>query len=56
MNKENEREDPEISPMPAYFLALHSIELSLKSYLLPVGLTQEELRAAPYSHDVIACY
>jgi hypothetical protein len=53
-----ERNDPtpsQISPIPAYFLALHGIELALKAYLRHKGLTVKELRGKKYGHDVHAC-
>lgn len=46
----------EISPIPAYFLALHAIELSLKAYLRHHGVTARELRSKKYGHDLKACY
>lgn len=45
-----------VSPIPAYYLALHSIELSLKAYLRHHGLTARELRSKKYGHDIRACY
>lgn len=54
-----ERNDPEpnpISPVPAYFLALHGIELTLKSYLRHKGVTAKELRGQKYGHDLHACH
>jgi len=45
-----------ISPIPAYFLALHGIELTLKAYLRHKGVTVRELRSKTYGHDVHACY
>jgi len=33
----------QISPMPAYFLAYHGIELTLKAYLRKAGLKPREL-------------
>lgn len=45
-----------VSPVPAYFLALHSIELSLKAYLRHHGVTARELRSKKYGHDIRACY
>ena len=46
----------QISPVPAYFLALHGIELTLKSYLRHQGVPLRELRSKKYGHDVHACY
>ena len=45
-----------ISPIPAYFLALHGIELTLKSYLRHKGLTAKELRGMKYGHDLHSCH
>lgn len=45
-----------IAPVPAYFLGLHSIELSLKAYLRHCGVTIRELRSKKYGHDIQACY
>jgi hypothetical protein len=45
-----------ISPIPAYFLALHGIELTLKSYLRHKGLTARELRSKKYAHDLHSCH
>ncbi|MBP6279093.1 MAG: hypothetical protein KA388_04965 [Rhodocyclaceae bacterium] len=54
-----EREDPtptHISPIPAYFLALHGIELTLKAYLRHKGVTVKDLRGLKYGHDLHACH
>jgi hypothetical protein len=51
-------DDPEfmhLSPVPAYFLAFHGIELSLKAFLRHKGMTARELRGKTYGHDVLAC-
>lgn len=46
-----------VSPTPAYFLALHGIELTLKSYLRHKGVTVRELRSPKdFGHDLRACY
>ncbi len=46
-----------VSPIPAYFLALHSIELSLKAYMRHHGVSIRELRSMKkYGHDIRACY
>ncbi|WP_250504282.1 hypothetical protein [Caballeronia sp. AZ7_KS35] len=45
-----------ISPTPAYFLAYHGIELTLKAYLRHKGFTLRELRSGKYGHDLHACY
>ena len=41
---------------PAYFLVAHSIELSLKAFLLGRGMTKQELRSSKYGHrlDVLS--
>jgi hypothetical protein len=44
------------SPIPAYFLALHGIELTLKSFLRHKGVTAKELRGQKYGHDLHACH
>lgn len=44
------------SPIPAYFLAHHGIELSLKAYLRHRGLTPRALASKTYGHDLHACY
>ena len=47
----------QISPVPAYFLALHGIELTLKSYLRHKGISLRDLRSKNlFGHDVHACY
>lgn len=46
----------QISSIPAYFLALHGIELTLKSYLRHRGVTVKELRGQKYGHDLHACH
>jgi len=54
-----ERNDPRpthISPIPAYFLALHGIELTLKSFLRHKGVSARELRGSKYGHDLHACH
>jgi hypothetical protein len=54
-----ERNDPtptHISPIPAYFLIQHGIELTLKAYLRHKGLTVKELRGGKYGHDLHACH
>lgn len=43
-----------ISPMPAYFLLTHGIELTLKAYLRHVGLSVEQLGARDLGHDLKA--
>jgi hypothetical protein len=44
------------SPIPAYFLAHHGIELCLKAYLRHKGLTPRQLASKTYGHDLHACY
>ncbi|MCL4182793.1 MAG: hypothetical protein KJ011_05025 [Burkholderiaceae bacterium] len=44
-----------VSPIPAYYLASHSIELTLKAFLRHRGLTVRELRLK-YGHSLKACY
>ena len=39
---------------PAYFLVGHSIELSLKAFLLGRGMTRQELRSNKYGHRLDA--
>jgi N-acetylglutamate synthase-like GNAT family acetyltransferase len=41
---------------PAYFLAMHSIELSLKAFMRLRGVTVHELRSRKYGHGIRACY
>lgn len=43
-----------ISPIPAYFLLTHGLELTLKAYLRHAGLTVEEL--AKVGHNLKALY
>lgn len=44
------------SPIPAYFLAHHGIELTLKAYLRHQGLTPRALSSKTYGHDLHSCY
>ncbi|WP_440534247.1 hypothetical protein [Variovorax sp. YR566] len=44
------------SPIPAFFLAYHGIELSLKAYLRYRGLSPRALASKAYGHDLHACY
>jgi len=56
---ENHGERPgltHISPMPAYFLAMHGIELTIKSFLRFRGVTVAELRGRDLGHNLRACY
>ena len=41
------------SPVP-YYLYCHSIELSLKAFLLARGITKKKLKDRRYGHDLIA--
>jgi hypothetical protein len=43
-----------VSPMPAYFLVSHGIELTLKAFLRHVGLSVEDLRKV--GHDLKALH
>lgn len=45
-----------ISPIPAYFLATHGIELTLKAFLRHNGISARELGSRKYGHDLHACY
>ena len=46
-----------ISPIPAYYLASHAIELTLKAYLRHRGVSARQLRSRRYyGHDLRACY
>jgi hypothetical protein len=44
------------SPIPAYFLALHGIELTLKAFLRFHGVSVQKLGTHEYGHDIRACY
>ena len=45
-----------ISPVPAYFLAHHGIELTLKAYLRHKSVSVRDLRTKKFGHDLHACY
>lgn len=46
-----------VSPIPAYFLALHGIELSFKAFLRHNGVTVRELSSSRhFGHDLRRCY
>lgn len=45
-----------VSPVPAYYLAMHSIELSLKAYMCSRGMTVDDLAKKEYGHNLRACY
>jgi hypothetical protein len=49
-----EKDYAHVSPMPAYFLLSHGIELTLKAYLRHVGLSVEDLRKV--GHDLKALH
>jgi hypothetical protein len=46
----------QISPIPAYFLAFHGIELTLKSFLRSKEVTVNQLRSREFGHDLCTCY
>lgn len=48
--------DSQISPIPAYFLALHGIDVTLKAFLRHCSRTVRELVSRKYGHDLHACY
>lgn len=45
-----------VSPIPAYNLAMHGIELTLKAFLRYHGIEPRELRNREYGHDLHACF
>jgi hypothetical protein len=45
-----------VSPVPAYFLASHGIELTLKAYLRHNDISVRELSSKRYGHDLRTCY
>jgi hypothetical protein len=45
-----------VSPIPAYNLAMHGIELTLKAFLRYHGIDPRELRNRQYEHDLHACF
>jgi hypothetical protein len=46
-----------VSPVPAYFLALHGRELTLKAFLRHHGVSAAHLRSPRnFGHDIRACY
>ena len=51
----NDSELGHISPIPAYFLALHGIELTLKAFLRHKGVSVKDLQKK-YGHDIHACH
>jgi hypothetical protein len=46
----------QIPPMPAYFLAFHGIELTLKSFLLSKEVTLDDLSGPKFGHGLSSCY
>lgn len=46
-------QEPLVSPVPAYFLAFHAIELTLKAYYLEKGATLDQLHSC--GHDIKKC-
>lgn len=44
------------APLPLAFLWGRSIELLLKSYLLSVGVTLDQLRSRKYGHNLVALH
>lgn len=45
-----------VSPIPAYFLLTHALELTFKAYLRHAGLTVEQLGTRELGHDLAALY
>ena len=45
-----------VSPVPAYFLAYHGLELTLKAFLRHHGIKPQQLRSGKFGHDLRACY
>lgn len=43
------------APVPVVFLMAQSIELSLKSYLLSVGVSLQSLRSRKFGHQLMVC-
>lgn len=46
----------QISPTPAYFLAFHGIELTLKSFLRSKKVTVRQLSGREFGHGLSTCY
>lgn len=45
-----------VSPIPAYYLAMHGIELTLKAFMRYYGVTSRSLRnPREYGHDLKSC-
>lgn len=51
----NDPKPSHISPVPAYFLALHGIELTLKAFLRHKGVSVRDLQRK-FGHDLHACH
>jgi hypothetical protein len=51
----NDSTPSHISPVPAYFLALHGIELTLKACLRHKGISVKDLQKK-FGHDLHACH
>lgn len=51
----NDPKPSNISPVPAYFLALHGIELTLKAFLRHKGVSVRDLQRK-FDHDLNACH
>lgn len=45
-----------VSPIPAYFLIAHALELTLKAYLRHQGLTVRQISSRALGHDLKALY
>lgn len=45
-----------VSSMPAYFLAMHGIELTLKAFLRYRQISAQSLRSQDFKHDLRKCY
>lgn len=51
----NDPKPSHISPVPAYFLALHGIELTLNAFLRHKGVSVRDLQRK-FGHDLHACH
>lgn len=47
---------PQASYTPAYFLAVHGLELTLKAFLLHKGIEIDVLGSRQYGHDIKKCF
>lgn len=45
-----------IPPIPVLYLIGHSIELTLKAFLVHKGMVVSELRSKNYGHDLMKCW